>query len=223
MRREIRFWYVTVARGLLALLFGSAIWVVPDMAGSLLLLPMAIAFSVLGLAAYGVLDSLLVFVSSSMTRSRRAAAALGIQGMVGIVVGSVLFAAIYERVRLEWFFLLAAIQALCVGATEIAVAHHTRNHQKTIWSYGAAWVAFGFGCAYLMLWSGLAGDLQPKTVCWFIYSYLLAIGFFQCLTGVLMLHRAHHRIRLAGQLPEDTRTNHVESTGSVTGDMRSPT
>lgn len=223
MRREIRFWYVTIARGLLALLFGSAIWVVPDMAGSLLLLPIAVAFSVLGLAAYGVLDSLLVFQSSTMARSRRAAAALAIQGMVGTVVGSVLFAAVYGRVRLEWFFLLAAIQALCLGATEIAVAHHTRNHRKTVWSYGAAGVGFGFGCAFLLLWFRFAGELEPTTVCWFIYSYLLAIGFFQCLTGVLMLHRAHHRRRLAVQLPEGTGTYHVESTRGVTGDLRSTT
>ena len=62
MRRQIRFWYVTLARGFLALLFGSAIWVVPDMAGSLLLLPLAVALTVLALAAYGVLDSLLVFL-----------------------------------------------------------------------------------------------------------------------------------------------------------------
>ena len=222
MRRQIRFWYVTLARGFLALLFGSAIWVVPDMAGSLLLLPLAVALTVLALAAYGVLDRLLVFLSSSMTRSRRAAAALGIQGVVGIIVGSVLFAAVYESVRLEWFFLLTASQALCVGATEIVVAHHTRNRHKTLWSYGAAAVAFGFGCSYLLLWFSFGEDLAPTMICWFIYGYLLAMGFFQCLTGILMLHRAHHRGRLTGQLPEGTRTYHAESTGAVTGDLRSP-
>ena len=221
MRRQIRFWYVTLARGFLALLFGSAIWVVPDMAGSLLLLPLAVAVTVLALAAYGVLDSLLVFLSSTMTRSRRAAVALGIQGMVGIIVWSVIFAALYESVTLEWFFLLAGIQALCVGATEIVVAHHTRNRHKTLWSYGAAGVAFGFGCSYLLLWFSFGQDLAPRMICWFIYGYLLAMGFFQCMVGALMLHREHHRRRLTGQLPAGARIYHAESAGSVTGDLRS--
>jgi hypothetical protein len=166
--------------------------VIPDMAGSLLLLPMAVAFSVLGLAAYGVVDSAFVLLSSTMSRSRRVTLALRAQGVVGIVVGVLLFTVVYERVRLEWFFLLAAVQALCMGVTEVVVARHTTSHAKTVWNYGAAAVAFSFGCAYLLLRFVFAGRLDSQEICWLIYGYLLAFGFFESLTALRMLYAKHH-------------------------------
>jgi hypothetical protein len=195
MHRQIQFWYTTLARGVLALFAGSAIWFVPEMAGSMLLLPMAVAFSVLGLAAYGVVDSSFIFLSSLMTRSKLAALALRIQGGVGITVGVLIFTVVYERVRLEWFLLLAGVQALCTFVAEIVVAHQTHSHAKTVWNYGAAVVAFFFGCAYLVLWFRYAGTLESRTICLLIYGYLLAFGFFQALTAIRMLYAGHHHLR----------------------------
>lgn len=202
MRRHIHFWFTTLARGFVALFVGSAIWVVPDMAGSLLLLPIAVAVSILALAAYGVVDSALVLLSSTMSRSSRATAALRVQGVVGMVVGVLLFAVVYAQVRLEWFFLLAGVQALCVGVTEVMVARHTTSHAKTVWNYGAAVVAFCFGCGYLLLRFVFAAGLDSREICWLIYGYLLAFGLLQSLTALRMLFGRRHAGRLTDRVKE---------------------
>jgi len=212
MHRQVQFWYTTLARGVLALFAGSAIWFIPEMAGSLLLLPMAVAFSVLALAGYGVIDSSFIFLSSLMTRSKLAALALRLQSVVGIAVGVLIFAVVYERVRLEWFLLLAAVQALCTFVVEIVVAHQTHSHAKTVWNYGAAAVAFCFGCVYLVLRFRFADVLETGTICLFIYGYLLAFGFFQALTAIRMLYAGHHHLRrTGGQSSKDQKpsTNHM--------------
>ena len=72
MNRYENFWIVTIFRGVLAILLGSPILVVPDMARTLLLLPFAVAVAVLSLAAYGVADSILVFVTSFFASLRPA-------------------------------------------------------------------------------------------------------------------------------------------------------
>lgn len=192
MRKHTHFWFTTLARGFAALLIGSAIWFVPDMARSLLLLPMAVAFSVLTLAAYGVVDSSLVLLSSTMSESRRTAIALGIQGALGILVGVLLFGVLYERVRLEWFFVLAAVQALCLGVTEVVVARHTISHAKTLWNNGAAVVAFSVALAYLTLRLGFVDVLSSPAICWLIYGYLVMFGLFQIATASRMLSHGHH-------------------------------
>jgi hypothetical protein len=157
---------------------------------------MAVAFSMLTLPAYGVMDSSLVLLSSTMSRSRKAVMALRMQGAVGIVVGVLLFAVLYERVKLEWFFLLAGVQALCLGVTEVAVARHTISHAKTIWNYGAAAVAFSFGSAYLLLRFVFADGLSSREICWLIYGYLLAFGFCQTMTASRMLFAKHRAGKL---------------------------
>jgi hypothetical protein len=191
MRRHIHFWFTTLARGFIALFVGSAIRFVPDMAGSVLLLPMAVAFSVLALAAYGMVDSALVLLSSTMSRSRPVAMALRGQGLLGLLVGLLLFGVVYQQMRLEWFFALVGVQALCLSATEIFVAQHTSNHAKRVWNYGAAAVAFAFGCVYLLL-PFYADRLESEDICSLIYGYLLAFGFFQVVTALRMLYGRQH-------------------------------
>jgi hypothetical protein len=70
MKNDDHFWWTTLVRGFLALLTGSAIMAVPDMTNTLLLLPIALVVAILGLAVYGTLDSVLVFVTSYMVSSR---------------------------------------------------------------------------------------------------------------------------------------------------------
>ena len=195
MHRHIHFWFTTLERGFVALFVGSAIWVVPDMAGSLLLLPLAIVFSVLALGAYGVVDSAFVLLSSTMVLSRRAATALRVQGVVGIAVGALLFAVVYRQARLEWFLILAGLQALCVGATEMVVARHTSRHAMAKVSYGAAMVALCFGVAYFVLCVESAGRLSSREICWLIYGYLLAFGLLLSTTALYMLLGRHSRRR----------------------------
>jgi len=119
-----------------------------------------------------------------------------------MVVGVLLFAVVYERVRLEWFFALVGVQALCLGVTEVFVARHTTSHAKTVWNYGAAAVAFCFGGVYLLL-RFFADELSSRDICSLIYGYLLAFGLFQVVTALRMLYGKQHVARL-----EDRRLEH---------------
>ena len=188
MEKDTHFWFATLVRGFIALIAGSAIIVIPDMARTLLLLPIAIAVAILGLAAYGVLDSALIFVSSFMAGTQPARIALRIQGMVGATVGLLLLTVVFERVRLEWFLTLAALQALSIGVGEIVVAWHEKQRAVSLWNYSAAGVAMTFGCAYLVVRFGYLSRFTNREVCWLIYAYLVALGIAQCITAGRMIY-----------------------------------
>lgn len=91
------FWTVTIFRGVLAILIGSAVVVVPDLARTLLFLPFAVAFVIISLAVYGIADSVLVFITSFFTSLRPVKTALRLQSACGIVIG-VLFCSIFSIV-----------------------------------------------------------------------------------------------------------------------------
>lgn len=79
MSKHENFWIVSILRGVLALLIGSFVLVVPDMARTILFLRFALAFVILSLATYGIADSILVLITSFFTSLRPARAALRVQ------------------------------------------------------------------------------------------------------------------------------------------------
>ena len=175
MKRDVDFWVTVLTRGLVALLAGSAILIVPDMARTILLLPIAIAVAVAGLAGYGVFDSALIFVSSFMALTSRVKVALRLQGLIGVTIGLLLLSVVYNQVRLEWFG-LAALQALTAGIGETVVARHTTSRAVSHWNYAAAVVAFVFAAVYGLIRIRWAEDLTPRELSWAIDTYLLAFG-----------------------------------------------
>jgi hypothetical protein len=188
MKNDIHFWIATLMRGGLALLFGSAVMVIPDMASTLLLLPFAVAISILCLAAYGVLDSAVVFITSFMASSRVPKIALRLQGTFGVMVGVILFSIVYNRVRLEWFLYLIALQALCAAIAEFTVGRHAFTRGTSIWNYAAAVVAFVAAISYLLAATVAQPSLDPRQIAWLVYGYLVAFGMAQCLTAARMLY-----------------------------------
>lgn len=188
MEKDMHFWFTTLVRGLVALLASSAIIVVPDMARTLLLLPIAVVMAILGLAVYGVLDSALIFVSSFMAASLPGRIALRIQGVIGATVGVLLLTVVFERVQLEWFLTLAALQALSIGIGEIVVARHEKQREASLWNYSAAVVAMSFGLAYLVVRFGYLARLTHSEVAWLIYAYLVTLGIAQCITAARMIY-----------------------------------
>jgi len=195
MRKDVHFWIVMLLRGMLALLVGSLVLVIPDMARTLLLLPLAVAIAVLGLATYGVLDSVLVLISSFMTQSRNARAALLVQGSLGIFVGLLLLFVVFEKIRLEWFLLLAALQAAYAGIGELVVARHSGSHAISRWSNSAGVVAIVAAIAYFILMLGFASQLDPQRISWLVYGYLVAFGIAQCITAARMLYADRQAFR----------------------------
>ena len=188
MKRDLHFWFVMLIRGLIALLAGSCVLVIPDLARTLLLLPIAIVISVLGLATYGVIDSVLVLISSFMTESRRARILLLAQGAAGIAIGVLLLAVMFDRVRLEWFLSLAAVQALSAGVGELMLAKHTAIRAESVWNYTAGLVAIVSGTLYAVLRIAFAALLNPREITWLVYAYLVAFGIAQCMTAARMIY-----------------------------------
>ena len=188
LRNDQRFWVTTLVRGFLAVLTGSAILILPDMARTILLLPLALAIAITGLAAYVVVDSTLVIVASFMPGSERARLAMRLQGVIGLLLG-ILLLSLYERVQLEWFLSLAAIQSFSVGVAEIVIArHYSPTRRLWIWNYAAACIALLFCCIYVFLRVGWAERLTPRAVSWSLYAYLVAFGIAQCITAARMLY-----------------------------------
>lgn len=188
MKRDMHFWLIVLLRGFISLLFGSFILAIPDMAHTLLLLPIAVAVSVLGLATYGILDSALILISSFMTESRTARVVLLVQGAIGISIGILLLTVVFEHVQLEWFLSLAALQALCAATGEISVARHSKAVSVSRWSYAAAFVAFVTGVACLVIRLGFVATLNPDQISWLVYAYLVAFGIAQCITAARMIY-----------------------------------
>lgn len=193
MRHDLHFWLTIMARGFVALLAGSAILIVPDLAKTILLLPIAVVVAITGLAAYGVVDSVLVFVSSFMVESTRAKTALRVQGFVGVTVGLLLLSVVFDRVQLKWFLSLAAIQAICAAVAETIVARHAGERPVGRWNYTIAAIAFVFFAIYVYLRLH-ADDLTAETLSWSVYAYLVAFGFAECITAARMLYANEHSI-----------------------------
>jgi hypothetical protein len=189
MKRDVDFWITVLTRGLVALLAGSAILIVPDMARTILLLPIAVAVAIAGLAGYGVFDSVLIFISSFMAQTPRVRTALRVQGLIGVTISLLLLSVVYNQVQLKWFLSLAALQSLSAGISETVVARHTAaNRAVSHWNYAAAVIAFVFAAVYAFIRIRWADLLSPRALSWTVYMYLLAFGIAQCLTAARMLY-----------------------------------
>lgn len=176
MRRDAHFWMMMLQRGLLAVMVGSMFLVIPDMTRTLLLLPLAVAIAVLGLALYGVLDSALILISSFMTESRFARSMLQAQGTLGILIGLLLLFVVFDKARLEWFLLLAALQAAFAGFRELVIAGHAGMHAISHWNKTAGVLALFASAAYFVLIFGFALRLNPDHMSWLVFGYLVAFG-----------------------------------------------
>jgi uncharacterized membrane protein HdeD (DUF308 family) len=188
MKNDEHFWWTTLIRGFLALLIGSVIMTVPDMTNTLLLLPIALVVAILSLAVYGILDSVLVFLTSYMVASPVAKAALRIQGLIGVAVGILLYWVFFDQVKLPWFLILISVQALSTAVGEFLVAKHSRTPATSHWNFTASAVALCFGCTYFYITVGFADQMEPRQISWLLFGYLLVFGIAQCLTAARMLY-----------------------------------
>lgn len=191
MRNDEHFWWTTLIRGFIALIAGSAIMVIPDMARTLLLLPMAITISILGLAVYGVLDSVLVFIASYMTMSHVGRLVLRMQGVIGVTVGILLYRVFFFRVQLQSFLILIAIQSFATSVAEFFIARHSLTRATSRWNLTASIIAFVFSCTYFYIAIAVVDRMLPLEVSWLVYGYLVAFGIAQCLTAARMLYADH--------------------------------
>lgn len=191
------FWIVTILRGVLALLIGSAVLVVPDMARTILLLPFAVAFVVLSLAAYGIADSVLVFVTSFFTSLRPARTVLRLQSAAGVCIGILFASILFDRIQLEWFLYLIALQAFTTAYSEFSIARHTSRKLGSGTSYVAATIALLCAMVYVVFATVAPTDLLPREIALLAYAYLAAFGLAQTLMAARMLHLERRANRIA--------------------------
>jgi len=192
MIKHESFWIVTILRGILALLVGSAILVVPDLARTLLFLPFAIAFVILSLIIYGITDSILVFVTSFFTSLEGAKNALRIQSALGLAIGILFCTMLFDRIHLEWFLYLIAVQAFATACAEYLIARHTTRHHGSRTSYVAAGIAFVGAAGYAIAASIAPLEFSPRDIALLAYTYLAAFGVAQALIGARMLYIEQH-------------------------------
>jgi len=191
MKRYTHFWFATLVRGFLAIIFGSAILIVPEMARTILLLPFALTIAIVGLAAYGVLDSALVAAMSFMSTHERVRLALRMQGMVGILLGIALLT-LSNHVAAQWFLLLAGTQAGTLAIAEYTVASHDTVRSISSWNFVGSAIATCFALVYLFIGSRYGRYLGYDQITWLTYAYLLTVGFAQVTIGARMLYAGDH-------------------------------
>ncbi len=171
-RTYAEYWIAMMVRGFLAIVFASAVLFISGLAATILLLPLAIVISFLCLAAYGVIDSAIVIVSSFMIPHHRPGRfALRLQGIVGVIIGALLFSLVYDRATLRWYLYLAAAQAASVAVAELIAARGTSANHGSQWCYVSAAIA---GTSSVVLLS--SGNLDHRRMAWVIYGYLGLFG-----------------------------------------------
>ena len=183
MKTYTRYWIVSMARGVAALLAGLAVLVLPQMVLLVFLLPFAILLSMLCLAVYGTIDSLLLFLSSFLVPNHEAGRfALRAQGIVGVVSGILLFLFVYDHAQLPWFLYLASFQAAGIAVTEFVVARGTSVEHGSRWCFASGSIAALSAVGLL-----LGKNMPPERVAWLLFGYLGLLGFTVTLVSARML------------------------------------
>jgi uncharacterized membrane protein HdeD (DUF308 family) len=186
------FWIVTILRGVLAILIGSAVLIVPDLARTLLFLPFAVAFVIISLAVYGVADSVLIFITSFFTSLHPVKAALRLQSACGVVVGALFCSIFFDRIQIHWFLYLIALQAFSTAYSEFVLARHTSRQHGSRWCFVAAAIALLCGTIYAVAAVLAPGNLPPHQIAALAYGYLAAFGVAQTLMATRMLYTERH-------------------------------
>lgn len=182
------YWGVTCVRGVIALLAGLMIVFCSALRSTILLMPLAIVFSLMALAGYVVFDSALVLASSFLLpRHHLGRVALRVQGFIGIFIGIACFVVSSGEADLTWFLYLAALQAFCVAIAEYVAARGTAADHNSTWCYVAAYIAM-ISSLVLVFFHKATGHL----LAWLLYGYLWSFGLNLLLLSSHMLFEELH-------------------------------
>jgi len=187
MLSERKYWVLTLARGMVAVLIGGGIFALPDLARTLFLLPISVTISLILFAAYGILDGCLLIAIRRQTSIPVLRWTHGVQGVASLTMGALLLSLFFEHAKLMWFLSLAAIQAAFTACAEFVMAKHARKSNTRMWDYAATCVAGIFAIFYIYVRLLLTEQLTYGQVSWLIYAFLIAFGIAQCINAAGML------------------------------------
>lgn len=191
MKSYSEYWTATLVRGVVAIIAGTGILFLPEMVSTILLRPFGVVIAILCLAAYGIVDSAIVLVTSFMIQpGQPGRIAMQLQGLAGATIGILLFALVYNRIDLEWFIYLAALHALSVAAVEFIVARSTSKHHAANWCYAASAIAALSAIGLLLGRNG-----GPRELTWLLFAYLGVFGFNLSTLGARMIFAERQLLR----------------------------
>jgi hypothetical protein len=188
MTKSETFWMLTLLRGALAVLIGTAILVVPDLARTLLLAPLAEGVAVLSLVVYGALDSALILASSFATPIRSIKPVLRLQSLAGAGLAALFCSVLFSRVQLHWFLYLIALQAVATSYAEHAIAAHTSRADGSRICYLGARLSLVAALVYGFIASVAFRSLTTREITLAAYAYLGAFGVAQILMAGRILY-----------------------------------
>jgi hypothetical protein len=191
------FWIVTILRAALALLIGCSILVVADMTRTILLLPFAVACVVLSLVVYGIAYSVLFFITSFSIALRSTRLTLRLQSVAGVLIGTLFFSILFDKIQLDWFLYLIALQAFSTAYSEFIIARHTSKRHDSLFSYVAASVALLCAMIYAIAATLAPTELTPRQITLLACAYLSAFGVAQTLMATRMLYLERHTSPMA--------------------------
>ena len=173
MKTYSEYWTATLVRGVVAIIAGTGIVFLPEMASTILLRPFGVVIAILCLAAYGIIDSAIVLATSFVIHAGQPGrVAMRLQGLAGATISTVLFALVYNRIDLQWFVYLAALHAVAAAIVEFVVAQGTSKQHGARWCYASGVIATLSAIALV-----LGRDGGPSEVTWLLFAYLGVFGF----------------------------------------------
>jgi uncharacterized membrane protein HdeD (DUF308 family) len=190
MKSYSEYWTATLIRGIVAILAGTGVLFFPEMASTILLRPFGIVITILCLAAYVILDSAIVLVTSFIIRrGQPGRIPLRLQGLAGATIGILLFALVYNRVDLQFFVYLAILQASSTAIVEFLVAQGTALNHGANWCYASSLIAAASAIALL-----IGRNQEPREVTWLLFAYLGVLGFNLAALATHMLLEERHTV-----------------------------
>jgi uncharacterized membrane protein HdeD (DUF308 family) len=180
------YWGLNLVRGLLALAAGLCMAFVPSAINSMILVPLALAFSLACLGLYGSLDSVLLMSTSLILPIQdRARWFIGLQGIVGLGLCGLFFWLPGISEALELTAMAAALQAICVAATDLTLGASMRSRHGEIWINVSAAISILSGITLVLCRNLGAADLAR-----IISAYLLTLALNFILLAFWMLSHA---------------------------------
>ncbi len=164
-----RHWWVSVLRGIAAVVFGVMAFVYPGLTAAVL---------VLLFGAWVLVDGVFRVIGAIAGRASDPDWGLNlIIGIIGIIIGLLTFHA--PQITALALVIYIAVWALMIGATEIALAIKLRREIKGEWFLilmGLLSIVF----AIMLLWNPLPGALA---LVWLIGSYAIVFGVLGIIFG----------------------------------------
>jgi uncharacterized membrane protein HdeD (DUF308 family) len=113
------------------------------------------------------------------------------------VIGALFSSILFDRIQLEWFLYLIAMQAFATSCAEFMIARHTSGEHGSSWCYVASAIALLCAATYAVVATVAPANLTPRQIALLAYAYLAVFGVAQTLMATRMLVLEHHSAQTA--------------------------